>query len=126
MRVARLTALILTLGLVMAMGIGAIGPMSRHAISVVEVTDDAALVVQPEPLQSTAARLERDQRRDSATSQRWTKYPMMLLAFVAALLALLGPSTRRIRAAQHPSRPLTSWWFRSGGRAPPLFQLSVV
>lgn len=123
MRLARSTAFFLTL--VIALGIGTSAHAATAGTSPARATDDAALVGHPDALQASAARLEREHRRDSVTSQRWTKHPLMLLA-VVSLMALLGLSAQRARAAQHVSRPLTSWWSRSGGRAPPFFQLSVV
>lgn len=123
MRLARPTAFFLTL--VIALGIAANAHGSTVSTSAAEATDGVALVAQPDGLQASAARLEREHRRESVASQRWTKHPLVLLA-VVSLLALLGLSVQRARAARRVSRPLTSWWFRSGGRAPPFVQLSVV
>lgn len=125
MRLARPIALFLTIGLAIALGMGAAAKLSRLDAAAME-RDGASFVTQPDALQASATRLERGHRGESLTSQRWTKYQPMLLAVVTALLGLVSLSVQRAGAARGVSRPRTSWWFRSGGRAPPYFQLSVV
>src|SRR5687768_13150027 len=123
MRIARRTALLVALSLLATLGLVATGHLSGGRAADAQAIGEAAFVVQADGLQAAVTRL--DQRRDSS-SQRGSKHPLLLLAVMAALLAITGGSVRRARASQRVRPPLTSWWFRSGGRAPPLFHLSVV
>ena len=125
MRIARQTALLVALGLVMAIGFAvSVRPEGGRADTGTAGT--AALVGQPDGLQPAVARLERDQRRDSLISQRSTKYPLILLAVFTGLAVVCGESLRHACASGHLSLREGRWWFRSGGRAPPLVQLTVI
>ena len=122
MRVARTTALFLGLGLATAIVLGANSPSATEGTAAAT----AAPVVfdgQADP-QAPAARLARSQARESVASPRWSKHPIVL-AVLAALLSIVGPTVRWNRFDQHAPRPLAPWRFRSGGRAPPPFQPSV-
>ncbi|HEX7166602.1 MAG TPA: hypothetical protein VF230_06450 [Acidimicrobiales bacterium] len=125
MRLARPNAFVLAAFLVVGLAIGA--SAARTAVDAGGTAGEhtSGFVSQPHALPASAARLERDHRPESTTSPRWTKHALLFLAVLAALLAVAGPWSQRTRTARHAPRPSTSLWFRSGGRAPPSFQLSV-
>lgn len=128
MRASRSTPLFVSFALVFAVAVGARAgaQASNVRITGTPTTDEATFAAQSDAFQGVTARLERDHRRESVTSQRWSKHRLMLLAVVTSLLSILGLSVQRAGAAHHISRSLASWCFLCGGRAPPFFQLSVV
>ena len=126
MRIARRTALLVVVGLVMTLAFAPAWHVSGDNAVAAGASGGAALVASADSLQEAAARLERDQRREAIASQRWAKQPLLLFALVSVLLSVSGLAVRRARRSRQPRPALTSQWFRSGGRAPPQFQLAVV
>jgi uncharacterized caspase-like protein len=124
MRAARRTALVLILGLVVATAFATAGN-GAHDSERISSSDGVALTARHDGLEAAAVRLEREQRRDGLSAQRSTKHTV-LAAFFAGVLALLAQGLRRTVATDAFRSPVTSWWFRSGGRAPPFLQPSTV
>lgn len=125
MHAARRTALVLVLGLVVATAFATAGNGAHDSKRVIASDDGVALTARHDGLKAAAVRLERDQRRDGLSAQRSIKH-IVFAAFFAAVLALLAQGLRRTVATDAFRSPVTSWWFRSGGRAPPFLQSSTV
>lgn len=125
MPLARRTALVLALGLLVVVAFAARveiehrdGPTPRDA-------DGTALTARNGGLHAATVRLERDLRRE-LHSPRSLKHVPLAAVFLAALLAVLAHGLRRTVVRDRVRPPVPSWWFRCGGRSPPPFQLSVI
>lgn len=125
MRFARRTALVLVLSLLAVIATVPTGGTASSAEPIHAAQSGAdALSGRHEALQGNAFRLERDHRRDTPASQRSLKHLLALAVLVTAVFAVFAAGTRVVLFSFRP--PLTTWWFRSGGRAPPLLQPSFV
>lgn len=126
MPLARRAALVLALGLVtvvaFAAPVDAGEGQERHG----GTGTDVAFVARHDGLQAANARLDREYRRDSLGSHRSAKHLVLVALLLTALLVGPGPGRRRTVTGAGFRPPLSTRWFRSGGRAPPYIQLPVV
>lgn len=126
MRLASRAVLALTLAFVAAVGLapsvdGGESRVRHHGSGA-----DAAVVARVDGLQAATVRFDREHRRESFASQRSFKHLLAAAVLLAALGATSGLGSRRAVTSAGFRPPLTSRWFRDGGRAPPSFQLSVI
>lgn len=123
MSVARRASVIVVFALV---GFVASTPAIAREVDTVRLADDrSALVAGRDALMPVATRLEPEQRENIGSS-RAAKYLLIFAMVFAALVSAKRLDSRRIDwgAALHPLP--SRWSFRAGGRAPPLFQPSLV